>query len=169
MNLLSDDEFLRVYIDTLSEELPLDLIIKTLCDRWGYGGIYQVAKKRLVESRKKKSRNALSRTNRRTILSLLDRGTCQYCVSDVEYFEVDHIKPIEDLGTDDLDNVVVACHGCNRDKSDRPREEMKAVVLDRRKEKLWEVAQEAFKSQKGRSAFKQFLTGGFGEPDDDGD
>lgn len=48
-----------------------------------------------------------------------DEHTCQYCgrsAPDVE-LELDHIHPVAEGGTDDLDNLTTSCFDCNRGKS----------------------------------------------------
>ena len=50
-----------------------------------------------------------------------DGFRCQYCgaasTDDGIRLEVDHILPRANGGTDDLDNLITACHICNRGKS----------------------------------------------------
>lgn len=49
-----------------------------------------------------------------------DNHTCQYCgaqAPDVR-LEVDHIVPLAQGGTNDPDNLLAACYGCNRGKGD---------------------------------------------------
>ncbi len=46
---------------------------------------------------------------------------CEYCRSPLEFspdpFSVEHIFPISKGGTDDLENLALACQGCNNYKS----------------------------------------------------
>jgi hypothetical protein len=46
---------------------------------------------------------------------------CEYCQSPLEFssdpFSVEHIFPISKGGTDDLENLALACQGCNGHKS----------------------------------------------------
>ena len=46
---------------------------------------------------------------------------CEYCQSPLEFssdpFSVEHIFPISKSGTDDLENLALACQGCNGHKS----------------------------------------------------
>ncbi len=156
--MIDSERFLDLYIDLLTKELSKDEILNALLHRWELERIYNTAKKELIDSRKKKSRNALSRTNRRVIIKEIDKSRCQYCGSEVDYFEVDHIKPIDDLGTDTLDNVATACHYCNRIKGERPKEETRKEVEIRRKEFLYKRAIELFDTKKGRAILKRFLT-----------
>jgi hypothetical protein len=52
-----------------------------------------------------------------------DRGFCQYCgkrVSDIDLFnddyDIDHMVPLENGGTFDPTNLILACRSCNRSK-----------------------------------------------------
>jgi hypothetical protein len=47
-----------------------------------------------------------------------DGFTCQYCGQRAPNvtLEVDHIKPISDGGTDEMDNLATTCRACNRGK-----------------------------------------------------
>lgn len=55
--------------------------------------------------------------------SVLERDgfRCRYCGegSADARLHVDHVKPVSKGGTDDLDNLVTACEGCNLGKLDR--------------------------------------------------
>jgi hypothetical protein len=48
------------------------------------------------------------------------QGRCEYCQSPAEYatetFAVEHITPISRGGTDELENLALACSGCNGHK-----------------------------------------------------
>jgi hypothetical protein len=49
-----------------------------------------------------------------------DSFRCQYCgatPSETVLLEVDHIHPVAEGGTNDIDNLVTACQACNRGKS----------------------------------------------------
>ena len=50
------------------------------------------------------------------------QGRCEYCRSPEEFsldtFTVDHIQPVADSGSDNLDNLAYACHNCNNRKQD---------------------------------------------------
>jgi 5-methylcytosine-specific restriction endonuclease McrA len=154
---MTDDEFVNKYIDLLINEFTIEEILETLCNKWDINYLYVVVKKKLVEYKKKVSRNALSRTNRRVIIKALDENVCQYCGSEVSYFEVDHITPMEDLGTDELGNLVTACHRCNRDKSDKNTVGVHEAVRARRQEKIMDKFEHLFNSKKGRFILKRFL------------
>jgi hypothetical protein len=50
-------------------------------------------------------------------------GFCEYCRADSKYadspFDVEHITPLSKGGKSELDNLALACHGCNMFKSNR--------------------------------------------------
>jgi HNH endonuclease len=47
---------------------------------------------------------------------------CEYCLLpedlSLDTFTIDHIQPVSDAGSDDLDNLAFACHNCNNRKND---------------------------------------------------
>lgn len=51
------------------------------------------------------------------------KGLCEYCRTDSDFsdspFDVEHIIPVSQNGTAELDNLALACHGCNLKKSDK--------------------------------------------------
>jgi hypothetical protein len=58
---------------------------------------------------------------RRFAVFTRDRFTCQYCgrTGSETILQVDHILPRAAGGTDDLANLITACHVCNLGKSAR--------------------------------------------------
>lgn len=54
-----------------------------------------------------------------------DNSTCQYCGRIVEKGTVDHVLPLAQGGTDELDNLVWACKGCNGSKGNRTPKQWK--------------------------------------------
>lgn len=48
-----------------------------------------------------------------------DNFSCQYCGAKTPnvVLEVDHIKPVKNGGTNDLNNLITSCFDCNRGKS----------------------------------------------------
>lgn len=52
-----------------------------------------------------------------------DAYLCTYCGTGEGPFEVDHIHPVSRGGSDDLDNLCLACAPCNRSKSNKTVEE----------------------------------------------
>ena len=50
------------------------------------------------------------------------QGRCEYCQSPEDFsldtFTVDHIQPVADAGSNELDNLAFACHNCNNRKQD---------------------------------------------------
>lgn len=66
-------------------------------------------------------------------------GHCFYCGRELDAFgdwHIDHANPKSKGGTDDEDNLRLACHTCNIVKSDRTVEEYRAYLTDRYAEKL---------------------------------
>ena len=70
---------------------------------------------------------------------------CEYCQSPLEFssdpFSVEHIFPISKGGTDDLENLALACQGCNGHKSTKteafdPISQTVAVFYNPRKD-IW--------------------------------
>lgn len=63
-------------------------------------------------------------TSRRTRFKVLERDgyRCRYCgkTSDDIAIDVDHVVPVREGGSDDLDNLVAACVDCNSGKSGHP-------------------------------------------------
>jgi 5-methylcytosine-specific restriction endonuclease McrA len=51
------------------------------------------------------------------------RGLCEYCRTDSDFsdspFDVEHIVPVSQKGVTELENLALACHGCNLNKSDK--------------------------------------------------
>ena len=51
------------------------------------------------------------------------KGLCEYCRTDSDFsdssFDVEHIIPVSQNGIAELDNLALACHGCNLKKSDK--------------------------------------------------
>lgn len=47
---------------------------------------------------------------------------CEYCRSPEDFsldtFTIDHVQPVAEAGSDDLDNLAFACHNCNNRKQD---------------------------------------------------
>jgi 5-methylcytosine-specific restriction endonuclease McrA len=53
---------------------------------------------------------------------------CAYCGCQSMRMQVDHIKPICDGGTDDLDNLLPACGSCNNYKLNMSVESMRRMI-----------------------------------------
>lgn len=55
------------------------------------------------------------------------RGRCNHCniALDPAEWECDHIVPLKDGGTNELNNLVVLCKPCHRDKTRRDRDTRK--------------------------------------------
>jgi 5-methylcytosine-specific restriction endonuclease McrA len=58
-----------------------------------------------------------------------DAFKCQYCGAEAPnvLLHVDHIKPVEGGGTNEITNLITACATCNSGKRDRPLSEQAAV------------------------------------------
>jgi 5-methylcytosine-specific restriction endonuclease McrA len=48
-----------------------------------------------------------------------DGSVCRYCGSETDKPDVDHVIPRYEGGTNEIDNLVVACATCNRSKGKR--------------------------------------------------
>ena len=59
-------------------------------------------------------------------------GRCAYCGSalDINDMQVDHIVPLHRGGTNDMNNLMPACRGCNHYKSTLTIEQFRAMVAD---------------------------------------
>lgn len=67
------------------------------------------------------ARQAISKKTRFEVFKR-DGFRCVYCgahPSETVLLEIDHVHPVADGGTNDMDNLVTACWDCNRGKSDR--------------------------------------------------
>jgi 5-methylcytosine-specific restriction endonuclease McrA len=79
-----------------------------------------------------------SRCTRRNIL-LRDQYTCQYCGNRMSHqaITIDHVKPRCRGGTTMWENVVAACHPCNRRKADMMPEEAGMRLLKSPRRPSW--------------------------------
>lgn len=68
------------------------------------------------------SKRHLSTADQNTIIERAC-GCCEYCQSQMQYsgqsFEFDHIHPVSLGGESSLENLALACGGCNRHKSNK--------------------------------------------------
>ena len=68
------------------------------------------------------SKRHLSLTEQNTIIERAS-GCCEYCQSQMHYsgqsFEFDHINPVSRAGETSIENLALACGGCNRHKSNK--------------------------------------------------
>jgi hypothetical protein len=71
----------------------------------------------------------VSEGKRKAIL-LRDENKCVYCGS-LEALEPDHIVPRSKGGTDDVSNLVTACHACNTLKNDKSVDEFISIHPER--------------------------------------
>jgi len=67
---------------------------------------------------------------------------CEYCHTDEKWqliqFTIDHIIPVSDDGSDELENLALACFHCNRKKSNKqsfydPQIDSKILIFNPRK------------------------------------
>ena len=62
--------------------------------------------------------------SQRTRFAVLERDgfRCVYCGATAEDAQlvIDHVQPVADGGTDDIDNLATACRPCNEGKAGRP-------------------------------------------------
>ena len=66
-------------------------------------------------------------------------GPCVYCGDELAG-HVDHVIPQAAGGTDDLDNLVSSCAGCNHRKGDRPVSAAARIAVNRRTASAEEAA-----------------------------
>lgn len=68
------------------------------------------------------SRNKIPETIRQEVRQRA-KYLCEYCHASEQWqyirFTIDHIVPLTQGGTDEVDNLALACFHCNRRKSDR--------------------------------------------------
>lgn len=89
----------------------------------------------------KKSDRIVFSKKAKMIIHEKTKGKCAYCGCDLELkkMQIDHIVPIEVLGTNDLENLLPSCRMCNFYKStshiDRFRNKVETIV--ERLEKLF--------------------------------
>lgn len=73
---------------------------------------------------------------KRFILSLDDGMCCHYCREKLDYIRAssdlrptyDHKTPLSKGGADDPENIVVACHGCNKRKGNMGYDEFRFIA-----------------------------------------
>jgi hypothetical protein len=56
--------------------------------------------------------------SKRDIVIARSSGVCAYCHKQFDELTLDHIIPVSNGGTDDLENLVACCHECNSRKND---------------------------------------------------
>jgi 5-methylcytosine-specific restriction endonuclease McrA len=79
-----------------------------------------------------------ARCTRRNIL-MRDRHTCQYCAQllTTQNITIDHVMPRSRGGKTIWENVVAACHPCNRRKADRTPSEAGMPLLKQPRRPSW--------------------------------
>lgn len=156
----SPQAFSDYFVSILSQKFSLEEIIKALLKRWDISTLEKLVRYRTINHRKRYAHSRLSQTSRRSIIRALDKGTCQHCGTKTLYFEIDHLRRIEDGGGNELDNTVVACYDCNRKRKKLTEDELKNKIEEikqRRKEVVWNRVEELYKTRYGRYLLKRFL------------
>lgn len=79
-----------------------------------------------------------ARCTRRNVLTR-DRHSCQYCsiICNVANITIDHVLPRSRGGKTTWDNVVAACHPCNRKKADRTPQEAQMPLSRSPRKPTW--------------------------------
>lgn len=85
-------------------------------------GIWRLRAKDWIRFVPEVRRPALSQSVRASILER-DGPTCRYCAATEGPFDIDHIIPVVQGGSDDPSNLCVACVPCNRSKGGRTLEQ----------------------------------------------
>ena len=92
-------------------------------------------------------KNSLSQRERREFVGGLAHHACEYCFTPADHpstpFELDHIEPSSKGGTSDIDNLALACRGCNNYKQARtgaldPFLRVRAALYNPRRDKWHE-------------------------------
>ncbi len=93
----------------------------------------------LLNRRSRRPRSRISRATRYRIWRR-DHGICQYCgdkIPSLTYAHIDHRRPVSRGGSNDEDNLVLACPECNLHKGgSTPRE---AGLRDSDSSGLWSL------------------------------
>lgn len=101
-------------------------IVREILDKWAADRIKiadAIAKRiafPITEASQRPKRIALTNSAREAVYAR-DGGTCVYCrmFLDRNGGHVDHVVPVCQGGTNDLDNLVLACSACNLQKAGR--------------------------------------------------
>lgn len=81
----------------------------------------------------------ISKEKRQTVYDMYD-GKCAYCGCHLNatHFTIDHIIPKAYGGTNDISNLLPACHNCNKMKNDLSVESFRrAIALLNNKYQNW--------------------------------
>lgn len=74
-----------------------------------------------------RSRPKLSKEKRSKVFSR-DGRICAYCGATDTEFHIDHVFPLARGGTNDIENLTVACAACNMSKGDKTVEEWRGLA-----------------------------------------
>ena len=73
----------------------------------------------LVQLRREQRLKGASWKKRRELVLTRDNFTCQYCGEKDGEMHIDHVVPISRGGTNDIENLAVACADCNSSKGQK--------------------------------------------------
>ena len=152
-------------IDVLFSHFEDEVLIEAFLRKWNIHNILFDITDRLKQVKKKRSRNALSRGLRRTLIKRLDQDCCIYCGKHLEEgdYEIDHFLAINvalEAGDDIIDNLYnlfLACKACNRQKHDSKYSFMYDDVIAQRKDYLYEIFNDLWLTKSGRFALKRLF------------
>ena len=142
-----------------------DVLVEAFLRKWNIHNIIWDISDRLKQVKKKRSRNALSRGLRRTLIKRLDQDCCIYCGKKLDEgdYEIDHFLAINvaleagDEIIDNLYNLFTACKICNRQKHDSKYSFMYDDVVLRRKDYIYEIINDLWLTKPGRFALKRLF------------
>ena len=81
-------------------------------------------KGKATNKRQKYIRRTIGEISQEAILKIEEENHCYYCGKlCIEDKTIDHKHPVSRGGTNDIDNLVVACRSCNCSKNDKTEEE----------------------------------------------
>jgi len=75
------------------------------------------------------------------------KGKCAYCGANIEFrkeFEIDHLIPKSQGGTNDIDNLMPACERCNHLKYNYDIEEFKKRIISLRRRRSFQILLQYF-------------------------
>ena len=78
-----------------------------------------------------------------------NNGKCAICGKPVMYkkMTVDHIKPLSQGGTNEMNNLQLACHSCNRLKNNFMEDEFYALISKIQRYRRWVNIKRIFKKE----------------------
>ena len=133
MELGKNEAYLNAWEDTFTSERTFTEITKLNVNKWveiketiksffsisdSYWTCFEAQSENHVSFEFYSNRQRMPKSLRQKIFKR-DGWFCRYCSSDEGPFHIDHIIPVSKGGTDDEDNLCVACVPCNLSKSDK--------------------------------------------------